>query len=144
MYEDDQYMIVPLPTYFIAGDEVYTAPIDALPNGGVLCPNFTYLGRRGIIELHGLKVGYLSGMYDQSSYFNEQSQERNTQYQPYYIEDDVLSFLDSSLPVHLDLLLTSEFGKNWNTTSTTEQKEAFARNGGSPVVAKLGQQISTR
>jgi len=35
---------VPLPTYFICGAEAHSALVDALPNGGEVCTNLTYLG----------------------------------------------------------------------------------------------------
>lgn len=57
---------IPLPTYFITGHEnkAVSSFISDLPNGGDICENLTYLGRNGIIELAGLKIGFLSGVYN--------------------------------------------------------------------------------
>eukprot|EP01052_Picozoa_sp_SAG31_P018477 SAG31_NODE_1310_length_8870_cov_2.332231_11_plen_143_part_00 len=56
-------LAIPLPTYFIAGDEVAKPPV-ALPDDGCeLCPNLHYLGRQGVTDVAGLAVAYLSGVY---------------------------------------------------------------------------------
>ena len=46
---------VPVPTYFITGDEDdtkgCTSLVDDIPDGGQLCKNLTFLGRRGVKRL---------------------------------------------------------------------------------------------
>jgi hypothetical protein len=55
---------VPMPTYFIMGADKHTDAVDDKAEGGELCPNLHYLGRAGVKEVGGLRVAYLSGVYD--------------------------------------------------------------------------------
>jgi len=145
---------VPLPTYFICGDEFDTSLIDALPSGGTLCPNLHYLGRAGVQTLslgaHQLTVAYLSGHYDPSSYFGGGSSggTRNIKYQPHYIEEDVIGVVSAGLAApHVDVLLTAEWAKGWQMLLPAEKMPASlaaAPPQGSPVVAKLAAQIPAR
>lgn len=145
---------VPLPTYFIAGDEFDTSLIDSLSSGGQVCPNLHYLGRAGVsaLELGGvtLKFAFLSGVYDQSSYFNTMAATggaRMTKYQPHYIEEDVVSVLAAGVQQDVDILLTAEWGRGWAALMPPEKVPEGLRGPGahgSPVVAKLASQLSAR
>ena len=81
---------LPVPTFFIAGDEQHHALIDGLSAGGELCPGLTYLGRAGVAKLGGLSVGFLSGLYDSERYFDVDEEQRLTRYDAHYVEDDVI------------------------------------------------------
>ena len=150
---------VPLPTYFILGDEFDTTLVDALPAGGTLCHNLHYLGRSGVQQLRlgengaqHLSIAYLSGIYDPSSYFSGamQGPQRNIKYQPNYIEEDVIRLMGAGLQVEtVDVMLTAEWAKGWQMLLPVDKLPkgagaAALTNAGSPVVAKLASQISTR
>jgi predicted phosphodiesterase len=51
------------PLYFIAGNNEDFEALHDTPDGLQLAPNVHYLGRAGVKELHGLRVGYLSGIH---------------------------------------------------------------------------------
>jgi hypothetical protein len=165
---------VPLPTYFICGDEVDTSLVDALPSGGSLCKNLTYLGRSGVQTLQlpsspggaddaaaaaaadgkpvrTLTVAYLSGHYDPSSYFSASGGERNVKYQAHYVESDVIALMNAGLAApHIDVLLTAEWAKGWQMLLAADKVPAalvgspHVSVSGSPVVAKLASQLPAR
>jgi hypothetical protein len=51
------------PLYFIGGNNEDFEALHDLQNGGELAPGVCYLGRAGLRELRGLRVGYLSGIH---------------------------------------------------------------------------------
>jgi predicted phosphodiesterase len=51
------------PLYFIAGNNEDFEALHDAPEGRQLAPNVHYLGRAGLKVLHGLRVGYLSGIH---------------------------------------------------------------------------------
>lgn len=51
------------PLYFIGGNNEDFEALHDAPEGFQLAPNVHYLGRSGLKELHGLRVGYLSGIH---------------------------------------------------------------------------------
>ena len=82
---------VAVPTYFICGQEEYTALVDHMPDGGELCPGLHYLGRAGVKALAGLKVAYLSGVFDAERYFDVDEEPRKVRYEAHYTEEDALT-----------------------------------------------------
>ena len=81
---------LPLPIYFIAGEEAHSALIDHLPDGGEVCHNLHYLGRAGVKKVGGLTVAFLSGVFDGERYFDVNEEQRREGYEGHYIEDDVI------------------------------------------------------
>lgn len=55
------------PIFFIGGNNEDFVALHAMPQGGVLGPDVTYLGRAGVRELAGLRVGFLSGIFAPNS-----------------------------------------------------------------------------
>lgn len=53
---------LPCPLYFIAGNNEDFAALHGLQQGGELAPGVKYLGRAGMAEIAGLRVGFLSGI----------------------------------------------------------------------------------
>jgi len=51
------------PLYFIGGNNEDFEALHDTPEGLQLAPNVHYLGRAGVKELQGLRVGYLSGIH---------------------------------------------------------------------------------
>jgi predicted phosphodiesterase len=51
------------PLYFIAGNNEDFEALHHAPEGCELAPNVHYLGRAGVRQLHGLRIGYLSGIH---------------------------------------------------------------------------------
>lgn len=57
-----QYFVVNIPTYILGPTKKEHAEYYENLNEGELCPNITYLGRRGLYTLSsGLKIAYVSG-----------------------------------------------------------------------------------
>jgi hypothetical protein len=67
------HIVIPAPLYFIAGNHEPFAAFDAdgglAAGGGHWGPNATYLGRAGFLNLHGLGVAFLSGVYSEKDFF---------------------------------------------------------------------------
>ena len=62
---------IPIPCYFIAaadGKLRSSLSINDLPEGGELCPNLHWLGPGGVLEVAGLEVAFLSGVYEENIY----------------------------------------------------------------------------
>jgi len=53
----------PYPLYFIGGNHESYGFLDRFPQGREIAPNFNYLGRVNSIELSGLKIVGVSGIY---------------------------------------------------------------------------------
>jgi predicted phosphodiesterase len=51
------------PLYFIAGNNEDFEALHHAPEGFELAPNVHYLGRAGVRQLQGLRIGYLSGIH---------------------------------------------------------------------------------
>lgn len=53
----------PWPIWFIGGNHEPYGFLDTMPNGGLVAPNCHYLGRAGRVELLGLRIVGLSGIF---------------------------------------------------------------------------------
>lgn len=56
--------VFPWPVYFIGGNHEPYGLLDALPDGGDVAENCIYLGRAGMMDVEGLRVVGLSGIFD--------------------------------------------------------------------------------
>ncbi|HSP77465.1 MAG TPA: metallophosphoesterase [Myxococcaceae bacterium] len=61
-YADGQRMMK-RPLYFIGGNNEDFEALHDVQEGGLLAPNVFYLGRAGLKQVAGLRVGYLSGIH---------------------------------------------------------------------------------
>jgi hypothetical protein len=59
----DGARVMKRPLYFIGGNNEDFEALHDTPQGLELAPNVHYLGRAGLREVGGLRVGYLSGIY---------------------------------------------------------------------------------
>eukprot|EP00455_Lapot_gusevi_P029210 TRINITY_DN3127_c0_g1_i6.p1 TRINITY_DN3127_c0_g1~~TRINITY_DN3127_c0_g1_i6.p1 ORF type:complete len:673 (+),score=142.97 TRINITY_DN3127_c0_g1_i6:57-2075(+) len=137
----------PIPTYFIVSDDEQTSLIDALPDGGILGKNIFYLGRSGVRDIQGLKVGFLSGVHDADLYRSTEA--RPAQYQKHYTEADanvLLKLGREQYDAGIDLLLTSEWPRNFSNTLTTPPPRDLGdvRILGSPVVSEIALRLAPR
>lgn len=102
----------PFPTYFIAGEEKWSEPIDGLPNGGSIATNLHYLGDKGITSIAGLQVAFLSGVRKEETY---NCQQRNIgKYDPYYVRNDTKIPYNSKI----DVALTCEWPCGWKNLNS--------------------------
>lgn len=58
----------PWPVYFIGGNHEPYGLLDAMPHGGPVVHHCTYIGRAEMIELHGLRIAGLSGIFHAKSF----------------------------------------------------------------------------
>jgi hypothetical protein len=59
---------LPCPLYFLSGNNEDFAALAPLAGGGELAPGVHYLGRAGLRELAGVRVGFLSGIHAPRSF----------------------------------------------------------------------------
>jgi len=89
----------PWPVYFIGGNHEPYGFLDELPDGGPVAANCFYLGRAGAVELSGLKVAGLSGIYRDDCFtaprppISEIARQSNKAY-IYFTEAEVAQVLD--------------------------------------------------
>ena len=151
---------VPAPTYFITADEDdadgSTSLIDDIPDGGELCPNLTFLGRRGVRRLPcGVEVAFISGVYHperfrESGVFHRRSARA---FSPFYLQEDVDDVIAAAAEgearalAGVDFLLTSEWGENFDALMSSSAGGVFAETPPtrlSPAVATLASRVSAR
>jgi len=59
---------IPVPTVVIGGNHEASAYLSELFYGGFLCPNMYYLGSAGVINVSGIRIAGISGIYDPRHY----------------------------------------------------------------------------
>jgi len=99
------------PLYFIGGNNEDFAPLHAMQHGGTLAPNVHYLGRYGALEVDGIKVAFLSGIYAPRHYATplvEPTTRETSKQAGYFRSVEVEQFLDVE---RADLMLTHEWPK---------------------------------
>lgn len=89
----------PWPLYFIGGNHEPYGFLDLAPQGAVIAPNCFYLGRVGVVEIAGLKIVGMSGIFsedkfeDQRPALSELGTRKKKDY-TYFNKDDVDGALD--------------------------------------------------
>jgi lariat debranching enzyme len=58
----------PMPTYFISGNNDEYDYLNRFRQGGFIAPNFYYLGRNGMVDVKGIKIAGLSGVFRKDMY----------------------------------------------------------------------------
>lgn len=128
----------PVFTVFIGGNHEAWGVLAPNNEGGHVCPNVYYLGRSGTIEVKGVLIGGLTGVYDPQAY--RQPLEPQPCYEwKYYREGDVAKLLDYGANGGVDVLLLHEWPKPLDTSFSIELQECvpdYCR-AGSPTPAYL-------
>lgn len=146
---------IPIPTYFILGSEgKHTEVVDEnAEEGGAVCHNLQYLGRYGITTISGLRVAFLSGVYNKSTFRKEPTSSTTAKYEANYSSSHVEALFDhyrlSYATEGVDLLLTCEWGKHFSSylAKNIIPEKILAsgiENFGSPVVGELLGAMSPR
>lgn len=106
----------PIPIYFIAGRSVVSDSAVRM----LAKQNAFFLGRSGLRDIAGIRVAFLSGVYDTQSF--EQGSDR------YYSRDDIETLLiDAGAYVAgggIDVLLTTEPGSGYAENESDEMRSA--------------------
>jgi len=148
---------VPVPTYFICGAEGAnsTMLIGGHPNGVELCKNLTYLGRHGRKDISGLKVCFLSGVYEEAFYGaadppTDGEQRYYNQYHEEHVEETLIAGFGYKKELGVDILLTAEWGQKWAGLLRPNDQPEFFKLGepviveGSPAVHRLCGELSMK
>ena len=108
-------VVMPAPLYFIAGNHEPFAALDA--DGGLVerhgewGPNVTYLGRAGLVTIGGLRVGFLSGIWGESTYQRAQDSHlkfREGKHASHYLPSD-LAIVREAIGDGVDVLLAHDW-----------------------------------
>ena len=108
-------IVVPAPLYFIAGNHEPYAALDAdgglVEGAGMWGPGVTYLGRSGVVEIAGLRVGFLSGIFGEHAYrlSEADSLKRRLGRQAAHYTAQELDKLRVALNAGVDILVTHDW-----------------------------------
>mmetsp|Transcript_25623 Transcript_25623/g.48535 ORF Transcript_25623/g.48535 Transcript_25623/m.48535 type:complete len:637 (-) Transcript_25623:202-2112(-) len=144
----DGKLKVPLPTYFLDGRPLGREALQGVGVDGVVCPNLTFLSPSGIQELHGLKVAYLAGRYDELSYKDSSTLADGSaveagEYRPSHTQQ-LIKDNQMGTPTPVDLFITNEWGKGVLAGAASPPAEVPAENCSSPVVRDLALELQPR
>ncbi|XP_062504190.1 CWF19-like protein 1 isoform X2 [Corticium candelabrum] len=137
---------VPLPTYILGPVTANQVEFyDSNEDGGELCPNLTYLGRRGVFTLtNGLQIAYLSGVCRNST--DSKTDDGDRKISCHYSASDVdylLSLATGKDYNGVDIFLSSEWPRNiWHYT--TQPTGVDIETLGSDTVASIARALKPR
>jgi lariat debranching enzyme len=60
--------VAPVLTLFVGGNHEASNHLQELPHGGWVAPNMYFLGRAGVVDVNGVRVGGLGGIYNERHY----------------------------------------------------------------------------
>ncbi|CAB0030632.1 unnamed protein product [Trichogramma brassicae] len=76
--------VAPVLTIFIGGNHEASNYLQELPYGGWVAPNIYYLGYASVINIAGVRIGGISGIYNkQDAYRNQSYMKGHYEYPPY-------------------------------------------------------------
>lgn len=61
-------LVAPCLTIFVGGNHEASSHLCSLPYGGWVAPNIFFLGNAGVVNVGGIRIGGLSGIYNQRHY----------------------------------------------------------------------------
>lgn len=127
---------VPVPTYILGPNKEKHLEYYSDINGCEMCPNVSYLGRRGILTSSGLKIAYVSGREGSGNDITFSEKDAIA------VRDIAYKSRGKSNFTGVDVLLTSEWPKN--VTNFDENKNAPDSSTGSQHVSWLACQLKPR
>lgn len=65
----------PVPTVFVGGNHEAPNHLQELPYGGLVAPNMYYLGDAGVVNVRGLRIAGVSGVYVRHHYYTERNEQ---------------------------------------------------------------------
>jgi len=116
--------VFPWPIYFIGGNHEAYGYLEKYPEGKELCKNCFYMGRTGVVDIHGLRVAGLSGIYSlanfnakrpnlkrKSQFINKKKKQFSNKLLTYFNEQDIYQLLKLK---NNDILLLHDWPENIN------------------------------
>ncbi|KAK6345923.1 hypothetical protein TWF730_010263 [Orbilia blumenaviensis] len=58
----------PIPTLFVGGNHEASSHLFELNLGGWVCPNIYYMGGTGVVNVNGIRIAGVSGIYNENNY----------------------------------------------------------------------------
>ncbi|EFA77865.1 Debranching enzyme [Heterostelium album PN500] len=108
-------LVAPILTLVIGGNHESSNYFSELPNGGWLCPNIYYMGRSGVVQFGGLRIGALSGIYKPHDY-------QKGHYEQLPLNDSTMRSIYHTRELDVFKLLALNSGGN-NANGEARQKE---------------------
>ena len=109
----------PFFTVFIGGNHEAWGVLKDHSDGGFICPNIYYLGRAGVIDVKGIKVGGLTGIYGKTEYGVPLPEEPCYEWQ-YYREDAVEKLRNAE---KVDVLLLHSWIKPYQSLEIVHESD---------------------
>ncbi|KAK6524494.1 hypothetical protein TWF281_011401 [Arthrobotrys megalospora] len=60
--------VAPIPTLFVGGNHEASSHLYELNPGGWVCPNIYYMGGTGVVNVNGIRIAGVSGIYNENNY----------------------------------------------------------------------------
>ncbi|RVD84915.1 uncharacterized protein DFL_003251 [Arthrobotrys flagrans] len=60
--------VAPIPTLFVGGNHEASSHLYELNLGGWVCPNIYYMGGTGVVNVNGIRIAGVSGIYNENNY----------------------------------------------------------------------------
>ncbi|KAF3912384.1 hypothetical protein AA313_de0208694 [Arthrobotrys entomopaga] len=60
--------LAPIPTLFVGGNHEASTHLWELNHGGWVCPNIYYMGGTGVVNINGIRIAGVSGIYNEGNY----------------------------------------------------------------------------
>ncbi|KAK6497619.1 hypothetical protein TWF481_012024 [Arthrobotrys musiformis] len=60
--------VAPIPTLFVGGNHEASSHLYELNLGGWVCPNMYYMGGTGVVNVNGIRIAGVSGIYNENNY----------------------------------------------------------------------------
>lgn len=124
----------PVTTLFIGGNHEASQPLQELYYGGWVAPNIYYLGAAGVVNVAGVRIGGISGIYKSYDYtqgrFEQPPYDRSTMRSVYHVRNAEVYRLKCLSPENrLDIMLSHDWPQgieqHGDTDSLLRQKPFF-------------------
>ncbi|MBT3304096.1 hypothetical protein HN592_01470 [Candidatus Woesearchaeota archaeon] len=100
---------IPLPTYFIGGNHESWGFLENFNSDNEVTPNLNYFGRVGLININGLHIAGVSGIFSKHYTQLNERDSSNLKDRSYFIADDIKHLRSLA---EIDILLLHEWPNN--------------------------------
>ncbi|TRY68852.1 hypothetical protein TCAL_03215 [Tigriopus californicus] len=121
--------VAPILTLFIGGNHEASNVLQELPYGGWVAPNIYYLGYAGVLNVGGVRIGGLSGIYNGHNYlkghFERPPYDRSTQRSAYHVRNLEAFRLKQLAPDPPQILMSHDWPEDADKFGNLEQLLRF-------------------
>jgi len=113
----------PFFTVFIGGNHEAWSVLKEHRNGGFICPEVYFLGRANVIDVNGVKIGGLTGIFNRKHYRNPLPEQPGYDWK-FYREEDVKK-LEQRIEEEgrVDVLLLHDWVKPYSAIEVQEESQ---------------------